>query len=90
MWVVNFLFCVSVVLFFSCDRKVRSVSDFPPYKLILDFSENLKKETGLVLCRYGINNNLQKDYEIKNGVANFSAAYYVFKKKRRFSFVGTG
>ena len=79
---IDFLFFISVFCFFSCSRREHSVSDFPPYKLILDFSEKLKKETGLVLFGYGVNNNLQKCYEIKNGVANFGISYYLFKERQ--------
>ena len=48
MWVINFLLCVFVVLVFSCDKMVKSVSGFSLRKSILDFSENPKKEDGLV------------------------------------------
>ena len=77
MWIINFLFFISVFCFFSCSKKEYSVSDFPPYKLILDFSEKLKKETGLVIFAYGVNNNLEKSYEIKNGMS-----YYLFKGRQ--------
>ena len=76
---ISFLFCV--FLFFSCDRRGRSVSDFPPYKLIIDFSENLKKETGLVLCCYGINVG-HKPHNVRYGVANFDLSYNLFKDRK--------
>ena len=54
---------------------------YPPYKLIVDFSKEIKPETGLILFAYGINNGLPNNYEYINGAANFKASYALYKKK---------
>ncbi len=78
---IKFLFVFYFILFVSCGRSAKDVSDVPAYKLIIDFSRNLKKEKNLILYRYGINNDLPEFYKINNGVANFSVAYVLFKEK---------
>jgi len=64
----------------SCQKK--SISDcVPEYKVIVDFSKKIKKDSGLRLSSYGVNNFLPDDYEIINGIANFNATYFLSTKK---------
>src|SRR3989344_5469971 len=76
---IKLIAIVFVVL--SCGRNLITVEDVPEYKLLLDFSRNIKPETELVLCGYGFNNFLPKGYQFINGVANFSVDYYLYKNK---------
>ena len=78
---ISFFFLVYCVFFVSCKKNTKVVSDVPAYKLIIDFSENIRNDKKLVLYRYGVNNNLPGSYEIINGLANFSVAYVLFKEK---------
>lgn len=69
-----------IILFlFGCNKREREI--MPPYNVIARFSERLEQENGVILCSYGINLNIPKDYEIKNGVADVDVSFYVNKKK---------
>lgn len=86
---MKFIKCIFLFSFFlsSCTSKkdMRDVKDpdqmKPPYKLINLFSRKIQPQTDLVLCGYGYNWCLPNDYEIKNGIGNFAAAYNLIKKK---------
>lgn len=54
----------------------------PEFRLIKRFSNKINKETGLVLFCYGINNSLPKNYQIKNGTANFSVSYKLYRTQK--------
>jgi hypothetical protein len=76
------LLYICVVISFSCNRNPRDISDIrPEYKLINLFSQKLQKETGLVLCGYGINID-SKPEKIENGVSDFSVNYKIFKNRQ--------
>jgi len=81
---IKHIFLFSLILS-SCKRQ-QTVGEYaqtyPPYKLILDTSEQIKKETGLILFGYGINNWLPKDYEYINGIGNFSVSYKLLTDSR--------
>ncbi len=74
------LFCFLVGS--SCSTK-KDVKDpyqmYPPYKLINLYSKRIQPETELVLRSYGINCGVPKNYEYKNGIANFRAKYSLEK-----------
>ena len=71
------------VVFSSCGKVNRTASDIvPAYKLIVTFSERIKTKTDLILYCYGINQDLPKDYQYKNVVANFSADYKLYKTQK--------
>jgi hypothetical protein len=76
---INFVAILLVLLFFHSCKKPPSIESVPEYKLIKDFSRRILSETQLVLCCYGVNNSLPEGYHLKNGLANFSADYYLFK-----------
>ena len=75
---------IFILLLSSCSSKM-DVKDphqmKPPYKLIKLFSRKIKPETDLVLASYGYNNNIDKEYQYINGIANFSATYALKKTK---------
>ena len=71
------------VVFSSCGKVDRTASDIlPAYKLIVTFSKRIQPDTALILCSYGINKSLPKDYQYKNVVANFSADYKLYKTQK--------
>jgi hypothetical protein len=75
-------FCL-IIITFSCNNNTNnSINSVPAYKLIQDFSKRIKPGTGLVLCSYGINNHLPKDYSYQNEVATFSVAYSLYKTQK--------
>lgn len=55
--------------------------DYPPYGLIVSFSETIKPETGLRLSGYGINNGLPKGHQHINGIGSFCASYTLAKTR---------
>jgi hypothetical protein len=55
---------------------------YPPYKLITRFSEKIKPETDLDLFAYGVNLDVPKNYQFKNGLADFSASYALRKTRQ--------
>ncbi len=75
----SFLFLILL----SCSRQKKDISEIvPEYKFIVTFAEKIKKESGLLLWCYGINNgNIDYD-EIKNGVVNFSSDYALNKTRQ--------
>jgi len=79
---INYLFIFFISLS-SCTNK-KNVKNwcqtYPPYKLIIEFSQKINPETNLVLRSYGINWCLPKGYQ-KKGIGNFSASYSLSKKK---------
>ena len=82
---MKFINAAFVFLFLvSCSKKP-NFDDYPqmypPYRLIKLFSKKLEEKKNLLLTSYGINNNLPKGYEYKNGIGNFVATYSLFKKK---------
>jgi len=84
---MKFINLTAVILFaltFSfCAKTDKKASEmFPAYKLVVDFSKRIKPDTGLVLCCYGVNHDLPKDYPYKNSVANFTTAYALYKTQK--------
>jgi hypothetical protein len=78
---VKFVALIFLVLSVSCSK--RDLSDiYPEYKLIKTFSKKIKTKTNLVLSCYGVNNNLPKEYQLKNGLANFSVSYALVKTQK--------
>lgn len=67
----------------GCNRKTvgEIIEKDPSYKVMLTFSEEIKKETNLILTCYGYNNCLDKNYHHINEVANFSLSYLLTKSK---------
>ena len=75
------LFFVFLLSSCSCRGKVRSnIRDYPPYKLIIEFAQSIKQETGLVHTSYGINNSLPEGYQGK-GIGSFKASFRLPKTK---------
>ncbi len=74
----NLIFCL-VFLVFSCTSR-GGIRDYPPYKLIIEFGEHIKPETGLVLSGYGVNVGLPKDYKGR-GIGNFRASFKLPKMR---------
>lgn len=75
---------ILIISFLSCACKKKqeiSTTEYPPYKLIIDFSKKIKTNTNLVLNGYGINIGLRRGFNYKNGIGNFSASYYLKKSK---------
>jgi len=73
-----------LIVFSSCSSKkdADELSQMHlPYKLINLFSKKIKPKTDLVLISYGINLNVPKGYQYKNGVADFKAGFYLNKSK---------
>ena len=67
----------------SCCRKQKNISEsLPEYRLLTSFSKKISPHTGLIISSYGINNNLPKEYQFKNGVANFTVTYSLHKQKQ--------
>lgn len=80
---INYLFVILFV--FSCTgrRNVKDLSQmYPPYKLISLYSSKIKRDTDLTLYGYGINIDVPKEYQYKNGIANFLASYYLYKSQK--------
>lgn len=70
---------ICVFFIFGCSVKSDS-KKFPYYKLIIEFAQKIKKETGLVHTGYGINNTLPEGYHRK-GIGNFDASFRLQKNK---------
>ncbi len=79
---INLIF-VLIFIISGCHRKtVREILEKDPsYKVMLTFSEKMKTEDNLILTGYGLNNSLDRNYQFKNGVANFSLSYLLTKNK---------
>ncbi len=81
---INYTFLITLILLCSCIKK-KDVKDphgmYPPYKLINLSAKKIQPETGLILRTYGINSYLPREYEYKNGIANFISSYSLSKKK---------
>jgi hypothetical protein len=76
-------FLIFIALLLCCCQTYRdTLETVPAFKLIYRFSERIEKETGLMLDCYGINNSIEKEYKIKNGVANFHMAYRNYKTQK--------
>ena len=81
-FIIRLIICFLIALVPSCKKQVLGPCDVvPEYKVINDFSKKIRPETGLVLTGYGINNFLPKEYQFVNGVASFSASYYLIKNR---------
>ncbi len=63
----------------SCQKKTSIADYIPQYKFIISFSEKINKTIELNLFTYGINCCLPNEYIIKNGTANFSISYALYK-----------
>lgn len=72
---MSFSSCIS-----NNDKKIPT-RDYPPYRLIIEYSNKINPETNLVLSSYGINIGLHRGYNYKNGIGNFSATYRLIKSK---------
>lgn len=74
---------VLIFIISGCHRKAlgQILEKDPSYKVILTFSEKIKPETNLILTGYGINNFIDKNYQFKNGVADFNLRYLLIKDK---------
>lgn len=79
---ISFIF-VLIFMVSGCHRKTvgEILEKDPSYKIMITFSEKIRPETGLIHTGYGLNHDLPKDYQFKNGVANFKLSYSLSKKK---------
>ena len=79
----RFLLIILITLISCTCKNTRSIPtrEYPPYKLIIDFSKKIKSNTSLVLDGYGINIGLHKGIDYTKGIGNFSASYYLKKNK---------
>ena len=71
-------FCLALSV--ACSKRDASEM-LPEYRLINNFSKKLKEKTDLVLCCYGVNNYLPREYPFKNGLACFDADYTLTKTR---------
>jgi|GEM_PF-2886229 len=74
---------ILICLFFciACHKKP-AAEILPEYRFIKNFAQKIKPSTALILYAYGINNNLPRNYELKNQVANFTTDFFLFKTQQ--------
>lgn len=76
MFIRCFFLCFVLFCFSCCNKREKHISEIcPSYQPIKSFSKKICPITGLILCSYGVNNYLPKDYKFKNGIANFNATF---------------
>lgn len=76
----RFLLFLVLLAAVSCQK--RDVAEFvPEYKFLKEFSKKIKPKTNLILRSYGVNNDLSKDYQPTNDLADFSLTYSVSKNR---------
>lgn len=79
--------CLLFTLLISCNNSKTNQSTYENqnevsiYNTIQDFSNRIKKNTGLTLCSYASNHHLPKNYIFKNEIATISVDYKVFKNR---------
>lgn len=79
---IRLLLCFFLLFLFSCKKNIIDITEMrPEYKLTKELSKKLNEETGLVLYSYGINIR-SKPQNIKNGVIDFYASYYIKKNRQ--------
>lgn len=65
----------AVIVMSGCREKIDISQLLPEYRLIHRVSDDLQKKYGVKLSVYGINNDLDRNYEIKKTTASFLVSY---------------
>jgi hypothetical protein len=78
---IKYILCFHLILFGA--SYTTWVPETPnKNNLLIEFSNKIKRATGLVVSTYGYNTYLPRDYKIINGMASFSLDYNLVKTRQ--------